>query len=125
MRDLFFMGGPLFMSILSLLLIVVLAWMIYHFVNGLNKSAGNRDNILLMLTYGRSIGLFALITGILGQMIGLYMAFFAIERAADISPILVLGGIKVSMISTIYGMVIYLLSILLWFVFSYFLRRGK
>jgi biopolymer transport protein ExbB/TolQ len=64
-----------------------------------------------------------MITGILGQLIGLYSAFRAIEQAGDISPALVFGGIKVSMITTFYGIFIYLLSLLLWFVVSLVLDR--
>ena len=62
------------------------------------------------------MGLFTMITGILGQLIGLMMAFSAIERAGDISPGMVYGGLKVSMYTTLYGIFIYLLSILFWFI---------
>jgi biopolymer transport protein ExbB/TolQ len=64
-----------------------------------------------------------MITGILGQLIGLYMAFVAIEQAADISPAIVAGGLKVSMITTLYGVFIYLFSILLWFLLSLWYDR--
>ena len=73
--------------------------------------------------YGKSIGLFAMITGILGQLIGFYQAFSAIEKAGDISPSLVYGGIKVSMISTLYGISIYLISLMIWFSASVIIER--
>ena len=57
-----------------------------------------------------------MITGILGQLIGLLMAFQAIEGANDISPAILAGGLKVSMITTLYGIFINLLAILLWFL---------
>jgi biopolymer transport protein ExbB/TolQ len=57
-----------------------------------------------------------MITGILGQLIGLMTAFSAIEKASDISPAIVAGGLKVSMITTLYGIFIYMLSILIWFL---------
>jgi biopolymer transport protein ExbB/TolQ len=119
MKHLFLTGGPIFMSILSVLLIVMVAWILFHYLAFISGKQNNGQLALQRLNYGRSIGLFALITGVLGQMMGLYMAFFAIERAADISPAIIMGGIKVSMISTIYGILIYLLSLVLWFVFSY------
>lgn len=122
MKELFLIGGLWVMSILTLLLVIMLAWYIYQYIAFRTKSLGI-DRTHRELKFGRSIGLFALITGILGQMIGLYQAFFAIERAADISPILIFGGLKVSMISTIYGMLIYLFSLLLWFILSFMVDR--
>ncbi len=118
MKELFFMGGPGFMGILTILLIIMAAWIIYHFIRIYVKKQIDPETALRKLNYGRAIGLFALITGILGQLIGLYQAFSAIQRAGDISPYLVYGGIKVSMISTLYGIFIYLLSLLLWFIAS-------
>lgn len=123
MKDLFYMGGLLFMSILSVLLVIMVAWYIYNFLGIANPQKRNKEKLLQNMKYGRSIGLFAMITGILGQLIGIYAAFSAIERAADISPAIVFGGIKVSMITTLYGILIYLFSILLWFVFSQIIER--
>ena len=112
------MGGPGFMGVLTVLLIIMAAWIIYHLAIVFIPGKIRPEDALRKLKYGRSIGLFALITGILGQLIGLYQAFSAIQRAGDISPYLVYGGIKVSMITTLYGISIYLLSLLLWFVAS-------
>ena len=112
------MGGPGFMGVLTVLLIIMAAWIIYHLAMGFASMQIRLEDALRKLKYGRSIGLFALITGILGQLIGLYQAFSAIQRAGDISPYLVYGGIKVSMITTLYGVFIYLFSLLLWFVAS-------
>lgn len=116
MKNLFLAGGLFFMGILTLLMIIMIVWIIYYFITGLNSQQINREKTLYRLEYGRSIGLFAMITGIFGQLIGLYYAFSAIEQAGDIAPVLVYGGIKVSMIPTLYGIFIYILSLLLWFV---------
>jgi len=123
MKDLFYMGGPLFMSILTILLVIMIVWIIYHFSRGLNAQHVNHEKTLRNLGYGKSLGLFAMITGILGQLIGFYQAFSAIEQAGDISPVMVFGGIKVSMITTLYGIFIYLISILLWFVTSTIIEK--
>lgn len=113
--DLFYMGGPLFMSILSILLIAVVAWTVYYFYLGSSDRMVG-EKVLRKLNYGKSIGLFAFVTGILGQLIGLYSAFTYIQKVAAISPAMVFGGIKVSMITTLYGFFIYLISLVLWFV---------
>ena len=44
--------------------------------------------------------------GFLGTVIGMVMAFDEIERAGDISPTVVAGGMKVALITTIYGIVV-------------------
>ncbi|MBS2098160.1 MotA/TolQ/ExbB proton channel family protein [Carboxylicivirga linearis] len=115
MKDLFFMGGPLFMSVLTLLLLGIVAWMIYHYTVAKHSTVEKK---LRYLKYGKSIGLYALITGILGQLIGFYDAFSAIEKMGSVSPAMVFAGIKVSMITTLYGMIIYIISLILWFVLS-------
>ena len=43
--------------------------------------------------------------GFLGTVVGMVMAFDAIEAAGDISPSLVAGGIKVALITTIGGLI--------------------
>ena len=44
--------------------------------------------------------------GFLGTVIGMVMSFDQIERAGDISPTVVAGGMKVALITTIYGIVV-------------------
>ena len=61
--------------------------------------------------------------GVLGQMLGLFAAFTAIEAAMDISPAIMAGGLKVSMITPMYGMVIMVLSYLLWILLDYIASR--
>ncbi len=117
------MGGPLFMSILTIVLVVMTVWILYHFISGYKSVQLSRETILRRLGYGKSIGLFAMIIGILGQLIGLYDAFAAIEKMGDISPSMVYGGIKVSMITTLYGIFIYLASLILWFVTSAIIEK--
>ncbi|MFA6402732.1 MAG: MotA/TolQ/ExbB proton channel family protein [Salinivirgaceae bacterium] len=123
MKDLFFMGGPGFMGVLTLLLVITTAWIIYHFIIGYNSKQTNQEKLLRKIDYGKSMGLFAMVTGIFGQLIGFYFAFSAMEQAADISPTMVFGGIKASMITTLYGIIIYLFSFILWFVASTIIEK--
>jgi hypothetical protein len=125
MKNLFYMGGPLFMSCLTILLIVMVIWIVYHFVAFYMVKKVDNEKTLRYLAYGKSIGLFSLVFGILGNLIGLYMAFSAIEQAGDIAPVLVYGGLKVSIITTLYGIFIYLLSLLLWFITSIIVEKKQ
>ncbi len=121
--ELFNMGGPLFMSILTLLFIVMVAWMVYHFLSGYIYQKVSLDKALRKLKYGKSIGLFSLVIGILGQLIGLFSAFSFVAKEGGVSPQMMFGGLKVSMVTTLYGIFIYLLSWLLWFIASNILER--
>ncbi len=127
MKDLFYQGGPQFMGALTVLLIITTTWMVYHFVVAFTSKQTDKEKMLRKIEYGKSMGLFALITGILGQMIGLTAMFSAIEDATQIGkeiiPTLVFGGIKVTMICTIYGILIYLFSLILWFIASLLIEK--
>jgi len=104
------------MGILTALLAVLLAVIVYFTTSIASGNAAGKLNFRHQLTYLKSIGLFIMITGILGQLIGLMSAFKAIERVGDISPPILVGGLKISMITTLYGILIYLFSILVWFL---------
>jgi hypothetical protein len=127
MRNLFLMGGPGFMAILTLCLIITTAWFIYHFVISYNLKELDREKLLRMFAYGKSMGLFALVIGIIGQMNGLYAMFTEIENTIkggqEVIPALVFEGIKVTMIVTVYGMIIYLFSLALWFLSGFIIER--
>ncbi|MCL3780867.1 hypothetical protein EMN47_10790 [Prolixibacteraceae bacterium JC049] len=127
MKELFFMGGSLFMSILTILFIVTSAWIIYHFIVAYRSKEPNHKKHLRKIGIGKSLGLFTMVVGIMGQMVGLYEMFDAVEQifrsANEIKPALVFAGIKVTMICTIYGITIYLLSLLLWFAAIFVLEK--
>ena len=111
------------MGILSTLLVIILVISVYFIIQIVSGKNTGKSNFTHQLTYIRSAGLFTMITGILGQLIGLMMAFTAIEEAMDISPAIIAGGLKVSMITTLYGIFIYLLSILIWFILDLWHQR--
>ncbi|MDB4582611.1 MotA/TolQ/ExbB proton channel family protein [Draconibacterium sp.] len=119
MKELFYMGGPLFMGILTGLLIVLVAWAVFHFFPVFIKKEINSAKTKARLKQFKTIGTFALIVGILGQLIGLYGAFSAIEEMGGGSPAMLMGGLKVSMITTFYGIFIYLFSLLIWFIVDF------
>jgi len=110
MIDLFYMGGPLFMGILTIILITAVAVAVYIFVQG-GKENGKTPSVTLV----KEIGIFGLVFGIFGQFLGLYQAFSAIEQMGSVSPALLAGGLKVSAITTLYGMIIFVISWLLYF----------
>ncbi|MCK5677331.1 MAG: MotA/TolQ/ExbB proton channel family protein [Flavobacteriaceae bacterium] len=120
MKELFFTGGATYMAVLTILLITTTAWIIYHFIIAYSSKQKNLEKLLRKIGYGKSMGLFTMIVGIIGQMTGLYHMFLTIEdtikNGVEVIPALIYGAIRVTMICTFYGIFIYLFSLLLWFV---------
>ena len=58
--------------------------------------------------------------GFLGTVIGMVMAFDQIQMAGDISPTIVAKGMKVALITTIFGIIV---AIILQFFYNYILSR--
>jgi hypothetical protein len=125
MFELFYSGGPLFMGILTLIFMGMITVAIINGFPVIRREVVDLAMTARKISYIKSVGLFALIIGILGQLIGLFDAFQAIEQAGDVSPALVAGGFKVSMITTLYGFFIYTFSFLVWFGLSIMLKRRE
>ena len=64
--------------------------------------------------------LMALSLGFLGTVIGMVMAFDKIQQAGDISPTVVAGGMKVALITTIFGLVV---ALILQVFYNYILSK--
>jgi biopolymer transport protein ExbB len=58
--------------------------------------------------------------GFLGTVIGMVQAFDAIEAAGDISPTIVAGGIKVALLTTVFGLIV---AIILQFFYNYLVAK--
>jgi len=115
MINIFYEGGPFFMGILTLILLVVLVMGVTNAIIVFNNNSGLNEKMNQHLSRIKSVGLFGLVFGILGQLIGLYSAFVQIQAMGNVSPAILAGGIKVSMITTIYGIIIFLIAYLIWF----------
>lgn len=104
-------GGPFFMFSILILLILILVLIAKGFINKSN----NTKTISLI----SSIGWFTLVWGILGQTMGLIGAFDAVQAAGDISVGIMAGGLKVSLLTTLFGSFTFLVArlgiiILIW-----------
>ena len=94
MIDLFMMGGPLFMGILTVVFLLMIVAAV--------RNSGEKE-----------LGLLALAVGFLGQLIGLFGAFEGIEQMGGVSQAMLAGGLKVSSITSIYGLLIYTVGLLI------------
>ncbi len=58
--------------------------------------------------------------GFLGTVVGMVEAFDAIESAGDISPSLVAGGIKIALLTTVFGLIV---ALILQFFYNYCISK--
>lgn len=62
-------------------------------------------------------GAFSIVLGFFAHFMGVYNAMLAIQQAENISPAIVAGGYGMSLITILFGFVIFIVSLLLWGVF--------
>lgn len=61
----------------------------------------------------REIGIIGLVLGSLACLLGHSQACKAIQLAGDISPTVYCGGIKVTLIAPLYGVLVYIVSLVI------------
>ena len=96
-------GGPFFMYTILILLIIIILLIVKGILN--RKNDNSKTTTLIA-----SFGLFSVAWGFMGQIIGLISAFDAIQAAADISPAIMAGGLKVSLLAPLFGLLTFLFS---------------
>lgn len=104
MFEMYSQGAPIFMGILSLILLSLLVVFVMSIMKKGDEKKLNHSIQLL-----KSIGTLGLVFGVLGQLLGLYSALSVMETAQGISPTILYGGLKVSMITTLYGLLIFII----------------
>jgi len=113
--EFFYMGGTLFMSLISLPFFTALGFAIVVAIALINKkpiSPQIRQTILPGILF---FGSLAFVLGVLGQIIGLYSAFIGIEQMGEVSQAMLASGLKVSSITTLYGFLALIISSICWF----------
>jgi biopolymer transport protein ExbB/TolQ len=93
----------------------------------IKSSTGVSDyqDLKRMTDYVRSMGVLALVVGILGQLLGLYGAFEYIQEVGAVSQTMLVSGIKVSMITTIYGIIILIVGLIFWMLLDGYIKKNR
>ena len=88
-------GGVGFMSVLTVLLVAIFfaAWKAPRWV--------------------KEIGIGALVVGLFWMLSGLSQVLDVMHRFGDISPAVLCGGLKVTLIPLFYGLIVYFLSLII------------
>ena len=96
----FLEGGALFMS----LILICLLLSIYFMVNSFLTINTNKENSKRMLKHIGDSGTLGLALGVLGALIGLITAFDVIEATGGAAPAIIAGGLKVAILSPLFGL---------------------
>lgn len=93
--SLFSDGGYVYMTLLTIILALVFfaAWKAPAWV--------------------KEIGIFASVTGVLCSCISAIQMINVLQRVGDISPAVILGGLKSILLPTCYGLIVYLVSLII------------
>ena len=102
----FLEGGALFMS----LVLVCLLISIYFIVKSLLNIKTNIEISKKMLKHINDSGTLGLALGVTGAFIGLITAFDVLEATGEANPSIIAGGLKVALLSTLFGLFTYSVS---------------
>lgn len=114
-----FKAGGIFMTPLTLLALGIVGLIIKKGVDVFGGAPAPASKHRRAIQVILQLGILSFFLGILSQTVGLFQALQAIERVGDVSPSLVAGGLKVSMIAPLYGLIIFLVAFLSWSVLKY------
>jgi len=104
--DRFYEGGPLFMSLILISLLLSLGFVIFGFLK-LNKDDQMVEKMLKLTSDSSLLGL---VLGFLGSVIGLIMAFDSVEAMGNPSPAIFAGGLKVSLLTATFGLLTFCIA---------------
>lgn len=109
------------MNLISLMAILTLVITIWKSADIFSKKVYSYKLIDLILL-GGSV---ALALGLLSQIVGIVQALNAIMEAGDVSPALVMGGAKVSFYAPIWGFIVFIFSMIFYFVLKEIIKAKK
>lgn len=69
------------------------------------------------------LGLFGLVFGMFSHAVSLYQMMRAIEAVGSVSPAMVAGGLRASLVAPAYGLGIFIGAMLLWFLLDLWSKR--
>ncbi len=98
--DRFNEGGPFFMS----LILICLLLSVYFLVRGFLSFRKNPSLSKKMLRLAEDSSLLGLVIGFLASIIGLITAFDSIEALGNPDPSVFAGGLKVSLLTATFGL---------------------
>ncbi|AUC81228.1 MotA/TolQ/ExbB proton channel family protein [Lacinutrix sp. Bg11-31] len=93
-------GGPVFMS----LILICLLLSIFFIIKGFLSLKANEAVSIKMIKLTVDSSLLGLVLGFLGSVIGLITAFDSIQSMGNVDPNIFAGGLKVSLLTATFGL---------------------
>lgn len=120
LSELYIAGGVVFMHAVSIPFIANLVLIIITILQIVQKKNVNQK----LIEMGKQLGGLALALGVFGTVIGLFQAFGALENSKDIIPFqVIMGGLKVAIITVLYGLIAYFISIVAYIILKLSVRQ--
>ncbi|WP_297099045.1 hypothetical protein [uncultured Draconibacterium sp.] len=109
-------GGPGFMTLHYLMWILVIIFSV-RAVKNIRSTKCDYRKLEKLNTTILFIGGLGLLLSLLYRTMGMYNAFSVLETTSDISPTLVAGGLKASLVAPLYSLFLFLVTGIIWFIF--------
>jgi len=104
--DRFNEGGPFFMTLILICLLLSIFFLVKGFI-ALNKKS---EVSIKMIKLASDVSLLGLVLGFLASIIGLITAFDTVEAIGNPDPALFAGGLKVSLLTATFGLFTFVVS---------------
>ncbi len=113
LSELYASGGPIWMHPLTLCLIAIICLVIYVIILHFQK----RQIHSTLIEAIKQIGVLALAWGTFSTIAGFFQAFGALEEIKEMLPFqVIMGGMKVALITALYGLIVFILSMLAYII---------
>jgi hypothetical protein len=113
LSELYSSGGTMWMHPITLCLIAIVCLVVYIITLQLQK----RQIHTMLMEAIKQIGVLALAWGTFSTIAGFFQAFGALEEIKEMLPFqVIMGGMKVALITVLYGLIIFILSILAYII---------
>ncbi len=107
-------GGIVFMSILTLLFLLILGLSVFAGISVFRSTCINLEKAKNLIGHIKSVALFTLVFAVFSQILGLIDIFgYLADKDANVASSILAKGIKLTFHPTMYGLIIYLISILI------------
>jgi hypothetical protein len=110
-------GGP-FMTPITIVGLAMVVAALYSLIRAFRPDAATAA-LRRMNSVVLQLGILAFFLGILSQAMGLMQAFQVIQQVGDVSPALLAGGLYVSLIAPVWGLIILTVGWVLYAVAKY------
>ncbi len=113
-------GGMFFMFPIFSMLLLVLFLIIKSVLRMRKRHSELQKNVRLL----NSIGLLAVVWGMLGQLIGVIGVFDQVDMIGEISAHVFAGGLKVSALPPVFGFIVFIVSRIASIIFIWIRQEG-